>query len=165
MLRGGRVKRVNMASPCQISWQSVKPLPRYGDFWHPFVKRFALRYQTVICLRCPVLSVCLSVTMKLGTQVGLGPGHIVRWVFGNLGAVPQRGTAPNWGTAPKLSAYICCGQMAGWIKMPLGKKVDLDPSNIVLDADLAPPAPSLNFRPMSDVAKRLNGSKCHLEWG
>jgi len=48
-----------------------------------FVKRFALRYQTVACL------VCLSVTlvycgqtggwirMPLGTEVGLGPGHIV----------------------------------------------------------------------------------------
>jgi len=52
-------------------------------FWATFVKRFALCYQTVVC------PVCLSVTfvhcgqtvgrikMKLSTQVGLGPGHIV----------------------------------------------------------------------------------------
>jgi len=53
----------------------------------PFIKRFALCYRTVVCLSC--LSACLSVTlmycgqtvgwikMKLGTDVGLGPGHIV----------------------------------------------------------------------------------------
>ena len=56
-------------------------------FGRPFVKRFTLCYQTVVCL-----SVCLSVLsvtllycgqtvgrikMKLGVQVGLGPGHIV----------------------------------------------------------------------------------------
>jgi len=62
-------------------------------FGRPFVKRFALCYQTVVCLSvclsvCPGLS-CLSVTlvycgqtvgwikMKLGMQVGLGPGHTV----------------------------------------------------------------------------------------
>jgi len=54
-------------------------------FGRPFVKRFALCYRSVVC---PVLSV-LSVTfvhygqtvgrikVKLGMQVGLGPGHIV----------------------------------------------------------------------------------------
>ena len=45
--------------------------------------------------------------------------------------------------------------------MPLGRKEDLDPSDIVLDGDPAPPskrgrAPS-NFRAMSIVAKRLDG--------
>jgi len=56
-------------------------------FGQPFVKRFALCYRSLVCLSvCPV---CLSVTlvycgqtvgrikMKLGVQVGLGPGHIV----------------------------------------------------------------------------------------
>jgi len=61
-------------------------------YWYfigrPFVKRFAIFYQTVVCpvLSCPV---CLSMTfvhcgqtvgwikMKLGMQVGLGPEHIV----------------------------------------------------------------------------------------
>jgi len=51
----------------------------------PFVKRFALCYQTVVCLS--VLSVTLAycgqtvecIKMKLCMQVGLGPGHIVRW--------------------------------------------------------------------------------------
>jgi len=69
----------------------------------PFVTWFALCYQTVVCLS--VCLSCLSVTlvycgqtiewikMKLGVQVGLGPGHIV--LHGNP-APPKRGTAPNF---------------------------------------------------------------------
>ena len=70
-------------------------------FGRPFVKPFALCYQTVVCLSCPV---CLFVTfvhcgqtvgrikMKLGMQVGLSPGHIV--LDGTHLPLPQRGTAP-----------------------------------------------------------------------
>jgi len=39
------------------------------------------------------------------------------------------------------------------------------PPNIVLDGDLAPPKEAQstpNFQPMSVVAKRLHGSRCHL---
>jgi len=39
----------------------------------------------------------------------------VRW--GPSSPVPQTGTAPQF------SAHACCGQMAGWIKMPLGREV------------------------------------------
>jgi len=42
------------------------------------------------------------------------------------------------GTATQFSAHICCGQMDGWIKMPLGRNVGLNPSDIVLDGDPAP---------------------------
>jgi len=42
------------------------------------------------------------------------------------------------GAQPQFSAHICCGQMAGWSKMPLGKEVGLDPGHIVLDEDPAP---------------------------
>jgi len=112
--------------------------------------------------RClSVLSVCLSVTlvycgqtaewikMKLGMQVGLGPGHIV--LDGNS-ASSQRGTAP-----PQFSAHICCGQMAGLI----GMELNLGPGDFMFDGDPAPPrkkgtAPH-NFWPMSTVAKRLDG--------
>jgi len=57
---------------------------------------------------CPVRSVCLSVTlvycgqtviwikMKLGMQVGLGPGHIVLDGIGKL-LLSQRGTPPVFG--------------------------------------------------------------------
>ena len=38
----------------------------------------------------------------------------------------------------QLLAHICCGQVAGWTKMPLGMKVDLGPCDFVLDGDPAP---------------------------
>jgi len=94
--------------------------------------------------------------MKLVTKVGLGLGHIV------LDADPA--PPPPNGHSPQFSAHICCGQMAGWIKTPLGREVGLGPSDIVLDGDLASPpqkgsrAPAPNFRPMSIVGKRLYGS-------
>ena len=36
------------------------------------------------------------------------------------------------GHSPQFSAHICCGQMTGWIKMPLGMEVGLDPGNFLL---------------------------------
>ena len=70
-------------------------------FGRPFVKRFALCYHTVVCL-----SVSLSATlvycgqtvgrikMKLGMQIGLGPGHNV--LDKDPAPLPQRSTAPNF---------------------------------------------------------------------
>jgi len=54
---------------------------------------------------------------------------------------------------------VYCGQMVGWIKMPLDTEVGLGPSEIVLDGDPAPPPMERGtsapiFRPMSVVAKR-----------
>jgi len=96
--------------------------------------------------------------MPLGMEVGLGRGHIV--LDGDPPPSPKRGTAPS----PKFSAHDCGDQTAGWMKVLLGTKVGLDPGNTVLDAVPAPSprdtAP--NFRPMSVVAKRLDGSRCHL---
>jgi len=48
--------------------------------------------------------------------------------------------------------------------MPLDVEVDLGPGDIVSDGDPAPPKghSSSNFRPMYVVAKRLDGSRCHL---
>jgi len=55
--------------------------------------------------------------------------------------------------------------MATWIKMPLGMEVGLGPIDFVLDGDPAPPpqkgAKPSNFKPMSIVAKRLDGSTWH----
>ena len=51
----------------------------------------------------------------------------------------------------QFSAHVCCSQMVGWIKMPLGTKV----GNVVLPGDQAPrkrgTAP--NFRPISTATK------------
>jgi len=40
---------------------------------------------------------------------------------------------PKWGRSPlpQFSARICCSQMAGWIKMPLGMEVGLSPWDFV----------------------------------
>jgi len=66
---------------------------------------------------------------KLGMQIGLGPGHIVS----DLDPTPP---APK-GHSLQFSAHICCGQMAGWTKTPLGRDVGLGPSDIVLGRDSA----------------------------
>ena len=71
-------------------------------FGRPFVKRFALCYRTVVC------PVCLSITfvqcgqtvgwikIKLGMQIGLGPGHIVS--DGELALPPKGGGPPIFGS-------------------------------------------------------------------
>jgi len=48
--------------------------------------------------------------------------------------------------------------------MALGREVGLVPGGIVLDGDPVPPkgAQPPNFRPLSVVAKRLDGLRCHL---
>jgi len=56
--------------------------------------------------------------MKLGTEIGLGPGHIV--LDGDPAPPSQMGIV-----APQFSAHVCCGQTAGWIKIPLGTAVGL----------------------------------------
>ena len=66
-----------------------------------------------------------------------------------------------------LLAHIFCGQMAGWIMMPLGMEIGLGPGDFVLDGNQAPfpkkgVEPFSHFRPMSIVAKRLDGSRWHL---
>jgi len=91
--------------------------------------------------------------MKLGMQVGLGPGHIVL----DEDPVPP----PLKGHSPQFSAHICCGQMAAWIKMPFGMEVGLGPGDFVLDGDQAPSPETggaSNFWPRytSIVAKRLH---------
>jgi len=87
--------------------------------------------------------------MKLGTEVGLGPGHVV------LDGDP----APPKGRSPQFSAHVRCGQTSAWIKMPVGTEVGPGSGDIVLNGN---PAPS--FRPESLVAKRLDGLRYHLVW-
>jgi len=61
-------------------------------FGRPFVKRFALCYQTVVCPVCDVsVQYCGQavgwINVTLGMQVGLGPGHIV--LYGDPAPLPQ----------------------------------------------------------------------------
>ena len=41
------------------------------------------------------------------------------------------------GHSPQFPAHVCCGQTAGWIKMPLGMEVGLGLRDIVFDVDPA----------------------------
>ena len=50
---------------------------------------------------------------------------------------PQKGADSP---PPEKSAYVYCGQTAGWMKLVLGTEVGLSPGDFVLDGD---PAPSL----------------------
>jgi len=81
------------------------------------------------CLSCPVLPLRLFETqlvycsqtvdcfkMKLRTEIGLDPGHIV--LEGDPVPLPKKG-----GTAPSNFRHVRCGQTPGWIKMPLGTEV------------------------------------------
>jgi len=66
---------------------------------------------------------------------------------------------------------VYCGQTVRWIKMKLRMQVGLGPGDLVLDGDLALPFPKKgrsplpNFRPMSIVAKQLDGSRRNLVGG
>jgi len=69
--------------------------------------------------------------MALGTEVGLGPGDIVRWGSSKL--------LKKGAQHPHFSAHAYFGKTAGWIKMPLGMEADLGPDHIVLVGDPVPP--------------------------
>jgi len=103
-------------------------------FGRPFVKQFAVCYRSIVCLSVRLVYCGQWVEwmkMKLGTLVGLGPGHIL--LGGDPAPLTQRGRARL-----QFSAHICCCQIAAWIKMPLGMEVGLGPRHIVLDGDPAP---------------------------
>ena len=69
---------------------------------------------------------------------------------------------PKKGHRPQFTAHVCCGQMARWIKMPLGTEVDLGPNHIVLDGDPQKRGHNTPNLGPCIVAKRLHGSRCHL---
>jgi len=69
---------------------------------------------------------------------------------------------PKKGVEPQFLAHVCCGQMAAWIKMPFDMEVGLGPGDCVTWGPSSPfstkeAEPLPNFRPMSIVARRLNG--------
>jgi len=159
----------HLANRIELVLPSVHPSPqpkrqidRFSRFGRPLVKRFALHvcYRTVVLsvLSCPV---CLSVTlvycgqtvgwikMKLGMQVGLGPGHTV---LDGDPALPK-------GAHPQFSAHVYSGQTAGWIKMTLGTLV----GDILLRGD-----PALPKRGTAVFSININdiliGYKCQTYW-
>jgi len=77
-----------------------------------------------------------------------------------------------------LVTLVYCGQTVGWVNMPLGTDIGLCPGHIVLDGTQLPlptergtAAPHFRSlrslrpykpRPMSSMAKRLDGTGCHF---
>ena len=101
------------------------------------------------------------INIALGTEVGLGPSHIV--LDGDPTSLPKKRHSPQF------SAHVYCGQTVEWIKMPLGTKIGLGPGHIVLHRHPAPPPKSgtaPNFRLMSIVATRspISATAGHLFW-
>ena len=139
----------------------------------PFVKRFVLCYQTVVCLFvCPVLSVTFvhcgqtvgQTKMKLGVQVGLSHGHIV---LDRDPAPPlPKGHSPH----PIFCPYLlqpngCMDKDVTWCgarPQPRRLCVRWRPHSTVPRKGGRAHLP--NFRPISIVAKRLHASRCHLVW-
>jgi len=97
--------------------------------------------------------------MPLGTEDGLGPGHIV--LDGDPVPHPKKGH-----TSP-ISAHVYCGQTAGLIKMPLGVRRLASAQAILCYMGTSLPSkkghssPPHTFGSMSVVTKRLNGSRCY----
>jgi len=94
--------------------------------------------------------------MPLAMEVGLGVCDIV---FDVDPATPIKRAHPPH----EILAHVYCGQMAGWMKMPLGTEVDLGPGHIVLDQVPAPAKGAQlppSFRPMSIVATVAHLSYC-----
>jgi len=75
------------------------------------------------------------IKMPLGTEVGLGLRDIVFDVDPTQLPQKKKSTPTPY---PTQFLAVYCGQMAGWMKTPLGTEVDLGPSHIVLDGVPAP---------------------------
>jgi len=118
-----------LSAPCAVLGNAVKVYHALRDiFGRPFVKRFALCSQTVVCPVCPVslsvlfiLSVAFvhcgqtvgRIKMKLGMQVDLGLGHIV--LDGDPAPAPSKGHSSH----PIFGPYLlrpngCMDQDANW---------------------------------------------------
>ena len=134
-----------------------------GGFRRPFVTRFALCYRSVVCPVCvSVLSVTFvhfgqtvgRIKMKLGMQVGLGPGHIV--LDGDPAPPSPKGAQlPIFGPY-QLRPNGCMDQdVTGYGARPRPRRlcVRWGPHCPLPKRGAKPP----NFWPMFIVAKRLYG--------
>ena len=90
---------------------------QYSIFRRPFVKQFALCYQTVVCLSYLSVTLVYSsqtvgwINMKLGTHGGLGPGDFV--LDGDPAPPPQKGGGAGSG-APQIFGP-CLLWSNGWM--------------------------------------------------
>ena len=103
------------------------------------------------------------ISLPLGVvEVDLGTGYFV--LDEDPAPIPKKGEHSR----PSIFGHVCCGQTAGWVKMPLSTKLGVGPGHIVLDGDSASPwkgAKQLHhfWTLMSIVAKGLDAeSRCQL---
>jgi len=97
--------------------------------------------------------------MPLGTEVGLGPDNIV--LDGEAAVPPKKGHNPPIFGPCLLWPSSCMYQDTTWYRgsLSLGDiMVDGDPAPRPLKGHSCTP----NFRPVSVVAKRLDGLRCDL---
>jgi len=66
----------------------------------------------------------------VGKEVGLGPGDCARWGSSSLSEKKAQPRAPT-----QHLAHVYCGQLAGWINMPLGTEVNLGPGDVLDGVD------------------------------
>ena len=164
------------SSPCQYIDATRKAIDCATTllltvFGRPFVKRFALCYQTVVCLSrlsvCPVCNVRAlwlnGCTDQNETWYAGRPWpwpHCVRWGPSSF--------SPKGHSPPIFDPYLlrpngCMGQDVNWYRArPRHRRlcVRWGPSPSTKRGR----SPLPNFRPISIVAKRLDASKCHLVW-
>jgi len=77
--------------------------------------------QSPIFDRCLLWPKAVCIRILLGTEIGLSLGDIV--LDGNPAPLPKLAQPPQF------SANACCGQMAGWPKMPLTIEICIDPGD------------------------------------
>ena len=90
--------------------------------------------------------------MKLGMEIGLGPVHTV------LDEDPTPPPPKKGHNHSQFSAHVCCGQMAGWIKMSLGTEVGLGLRDILAGWMKTPLGTEVDLRPGHIV---LHGPSSH----
>ena len=71
--------------------------------------------------------------MPLSMDVGLSPGDFV--LDGDQSSLPNKGGE----ALSQFSAYLYCGQTAGWMKLALGMEVGLSPGDCVRWGPSPPP--------------------------
>jgi len=162
--KGGQSPNFRPMSIVPNGWMDQDSTWRGGGPWsRPHCTRWGPSYPPQKGGRVPQFSAHLycgqtagCIKMPLGMKVGLRPGDFVL-----DGTQPP----PQKGAEPPIFVHVYCDERAGWIK-PLGMKLGLGPGHTVLNrGPTSPPhkkGAHPNFRSMSVVAKRQNGSRWHL---
>jgi len=140
------------------TWHAGRPRPwprcvRWGPTFPP-LKGHSPQFSAHTC--CGQMAGCIK--MPLDMEVGLSPGDFL--LDGNP-APTQKGAEPPIYGPRLLWTNGCMGQDATWYRCkprPTRHCVRWGPSSPPLKGH------SPQFRPVSVVAKRLDGLRCHVVW-